>query len=179
LKYLYSTQPFLARCLNRFFYGGKHFVYAATSFYPYRSKNPRSSNPMSIYRDLYEPWRDRDVFDKYLFQTRESLVRGVEAKKEGEEAEVLVDICRNVDILFYCPVVYRIYRARIGKHRLKRENSALRGSNEYLIEDLDETLPEFDILFLDHDRDADFNKLVSLPVGSSERALEILRRRCS
>ena len=178
MKYLCSTQPFLARCPNRFFYGGKHYVYAASTFYPYRSKNPKSSNPMAIYRDLYEPWRDRDVFDKHIAQTRASLKKGVNVQADGEEAERLCEICDKVDILFFYPVVYRIFPSKIHRNRLKKRNSALRGSGEYLIEDLDELILEFDILFLDHQRDPDFSTLIDLPVGDSRRASELLLRRC-
>jgi hypothetical protein len=178
LKFLYSTQPFLARCLNRFFYGGKHFVYAASTFYPYRSKNPKSSNPMSIYRDLYEPWRDRDVYDKHIAQTRVGLKKGVDAQTRGDMTRRLRKICVEVDIVFFYPVVYRIFLDKIPRHRLLKRNSALQGSGEYLIEELDESALEFDILFLDYRRDPDFQTLINLAVGDSRSATELLLRRC-
>jgi hypothetical protein len=56
MRHYYSTQPFLAWCLNRHFYEDVHYAYVAP-FYPYRLTNPKSSNPLELYRDLYQPWR--------------------------------------------------------------------------------------------------------------------------
>ena len=177
MKYLYSTQPFIARCLSRFFYRGKHYVYAAPSFYPYRLRNPRSSNPFSIYQDLYEPWRDRDPFDKVILQTRINLKRGVVAKTKGKLAAKLDQICNRIDIVFFYPIVYRIPVSLIKKSRRIRQNSGLKGSSEYLIADLDESVPEFEILFLDYQRDKDFETLINLPATDRVGALKILLRR--
>jgi hypothetical protein len=52
----------------------------------------------------------------------------------------------------------------------------LKGSDEYLIKDLDES--EFDILFLDYDDDIDLNSLKSLSSSNSNDALDIMKRRC-
>lgn len=51
MNHYYSTQPLLAWSLNRHFYSGLHYMYVAP-FYPYRLPNPKSSNPLEIYRDL-------------------------------------------------------------------------------------------------------------------------------
>jgi hypothetical protein len=133
---------------------------------------------MAIYRDLYEPWRDRDVFDKHILQTRIALKRGVDSRTKGEKARRLRGICDRLDIVFFYPVVYRIFLDKIPRHRLQKRNSALQGSSEYLIEDLDESALEFDILFLDYRRDPDFETLINLAVGDSRRAIDLLLRRC-
>lgn len=160
--YYYSTQPFLAWCLNRFFFAGKHYVWASTHFYPYRLLNPKSSNPYLVYKDLYDPWKDNDVHDKTVAQFRLNLLKGVFAhEKSGvltaERAKRLKRICTNVDIRFLYPIVYRIEvtNSIVGRHVVA--GSGTQRSSEYLIRDLDES--EFDILFLDSTGDLDLDGL--------------------
>src|SRR5207249_6210271 len=124
--------------LNRDFFNSKRYVWAAAEFYPYRLTNPKSSNPYLLYRDLYEPWRDRDRHDKFIAQTRVALIGGVRAQAmkgtlTRSEARRLVRICSEVDLLFFYPIIYRIDLTGIRKRRLKATTgSAALGSSEYL-----------------------------------------------
>lgn len=179
----YSTQPYLARCLNRYFYNGKHYVWASTEFYPYRLPNPRSSNPYLIYQDLYEPWKDDDIYSKMISQFRLNLIAGVKAREKqsvisSTTARRLRRVCKKVDVKFLYPLVYRIQATPSIQKRASSAGSAAVGSSEYLIEDLDETNGEFEELFLDFTGDADFEQLLSLPIGDAATALPILESRC-
>lgn len=181
--YYYSTQPFLAWCLNHYFYNQKHFAYIAKPFHTYRFPNPKSSNPYLIYQDLYMPWQDRDDYDKYISQTRLNLRLGVEKRYKAGIIDVVLkkdlnDICDKVDILFLYPIVYRVDLAlKAVKSRIKSTDWRLRGSNEHMIEDLQESPKEFDLLFLDFDADPEFNQLKGNSLSGSQ-ALIILKRRC-
>ncbi len=151
-RYYYSTQPFLAWCLNHYFYGGVHFVWVGAPFYPYRLDNPRSSSPFRKYEDLYELWKDEDEFSPYLEGTRAGLHKGILAnlgRLHPQEVVRLHDVCDRIHTVFFYPIVYRIDVDRIDPARLQVANSGLKGSQEYRITALHE--PEFDILFFDAD----------------------------
>src|SRR5215212_4194842 len=75
-RYYYGTVPALAWILNHYFYGGIHYNWLAGEFYPLRT-SPKSSNPYMVYGDLFWAWADRDRYDKFVLQTRRSLVKGV------------------------------------------------------------------------------------------------------
>jgi hypothetical protein len=175
MNYYYSTQPLLAWCLNRHFYSGDHYVYVAP-FYPYRLPNPKSSNPLEIYRDLYHPWRDRDDYDRTITQMRLGLRKGVQAhhragRLDAERADQLARICDTIDIKFFFPIVYRVDVDALDPARLRRANSALSAASvEYLIPDLRED--EFDILFYST-VDSDLQELWEMQVGT-ESALSML-----
>ena len=178
MSHYYSTQPFFAWCLNRHFYGGRHYVHVAP-FYPYRKANPKSSNPLEIYKDLYHPWLDRDDFDKFILQTRVNLRKGILAHKKDRRissdlADHLERLCDKVDIRFFCPVVYRVDTDNISATRLQRAGSALLlDSDEYLITDLRDE--EFELLFYDKTKvDEALNKLFELPDRNEDKALQIL-----
>jgi hypothetical protein len=148
--YYYSTQPFLAWCLNHYFYGGTHFAWVGAPFYPYKRENPTSSNPFRIYQDLYEPWKDRDEYSSYLAQKRLGLRDGVHANsgrlKPGVETR-LTDICNRIRVDYFYPIVYRVNIDTIALSRRIVAGSGSVGSNELRIDALAET--EFDILFAD------------------------------
>lgn len=59
----------------------------------------------------------------------------------------LLRICDQIDIRFFYPVIYRVDIDKLDADRLTQKNSALKGSNEYLIDPLLED--EFELLFLD------------------------------
>jgi hypothetical protein len=150
-RYYYSTQPFISWVINTYFYGNKHYTYLAP-FYPYKEVNPKSSNPFLIYQDLYMPWKDKDIYDKTVGQFRLNLRKGVMSKKNLgqitlDESDKLIEVCDNISIDFFYPVVYRV-DIDLPKGRLQKTGSALVGSNEYFLPDLFED--EFDILFFDN-----------------------------
>lgn len=143
----YSTQPFLAWVINHYFYRARHYCWVATPFYPYQLKNPRSSRPMDLYRDYYEPWKERDVFSDFLAGKRTALGNGVRANKgilTTTQYRSLRKICRAIDVQFLYPIVYRVDLNPIDLGRLVVSGSGLTGSQEYLIEVLQEH--EFDIM---------------------------------
>lgn len=153
----YSTTTFLTLCINKHLYAGKHFTYVAEGFYPYGKKNPKSSNPLLIYIDLYQPWQDRDQYDKFIAQHRMSVRKGVLAKKNDNTildaiATDLYRVADRIELDFFYPVVYKInsdINWLVNKGRASLAGSALTGSSEYLIRDLDNS--EFDIYFDDNE----------------------------
>jgi hypothetical protein len=177
----YSATSYLAWCINHYCYGGMHYTWAAAEFYPYRLPNPKSSNPLLSYQDLYHPWKDRDPYDRFLTQHRMSLKNGVTAKEgvkaiSTRPARRLRRIIDKVDILYFMPVVYRIDISPIAVHRLQAAGSGVVGSHEYLIDDISES--EFELLFLDFSGDADFDTLKVGAVGDAKFALKVLEAHC-
>jgi hypothetical protein len=184
--YYYGTSASLGWILSHYFYGGLHFTWLAVEYYPYRLPNPKSSNPHLIYQDLYQPWRDRDDFDKIVQQTRANLHKGVAAQEiagtiSTAVAARLKDICALVDIAFLYPIVYRVDIASIPAARRIISGSGLRGSCEYLVPDLAEH--EFTLLFVDYVTDPDFRILVvdeaaRISSTTSAAAMIMLEGRC-
>ncbi|HEX8696913.1 MAG TPA: hypothetical protein VF746_31125 [Longimicrobium sp.] len=180
MRFYYSTQSFLAWCLNRHFYDDVHYVYVAP-FYPYRLPNPKSSNPLEIYKDLYQPWADRDEFDNFITIHRIKLKKGIVAKEsegvvDGDTAQRLLNICDHVSVKFLYPIIYRVDIEAVGDWRLHKAGSGLLESDEYLIRDLGGD--EFDLLFYDEHVDEDrldLNLVYELEPGDPVTAMEILR----
>lgn len=163
--YHYGVQTALAYIFNHFFYNATHYVYLSGEYYPYRRKNPRSSNPHRIYEDIYEPWKDNDEFSKIINQNRLNIKNGVlaqETKKiiNWSLAGRLRKLCDEMDVRMFYPIIYRIDVEKIHpKTRLQKAGSSLSGSLEYLIEDLAETDID-EMLFSDYRRDKLLNQLV-------------------
>lgn len=185
----YGCMTSLAWILNHFFYKEKHYCWIAGEFNTYRLSNPKSSNPYLIYNDIYEPWKDRDDFDKYICQLRMDLVKGVNAQfSDGVISSTLAvklkRICNDIDIVFLYPIIYRVDISGINSSRLQVAGSGLTvGSSEYLISDLDESVPEFDVVFLDYQSDPDFKTLIideyaKVTATSQNTALKMLENRC-
>jgi hypothetical protein len=177
--YHYSVQPFLAWTLNHHFYDGLHFTWAATPFFPYRLPNPKSSNPYEMYSDLYQPWKDRDLHDRFVDSLRVSLRKGVLAAEPSigsHLARRLKHICARIDLELFYPIVYRIDLTRIPNARCDfQSGSAAVGSQEVLIGDLSES--EFDILFGGEHSSTILAELAH-PSTTVKRALKILEGRC-
>ena len=178
--YYYSTQTLLAWCLNHYFYQANHWTYVGAYFYPYKETNPPSSNPLTKYQSIYEEWFDNDEFGAYINQLRLNTVKGVEANRQqlasGWEAR-LKNVCENIEVVFFYPIVYRVDVDMIQPiTRLDNsQGSAVVGSKEYLIADLQET--EFDILFFDFNSDYDIATLTN-GTTSPDDVLSILESRC-
>jgi hypothetical protein len=177
----YSTTSFLAYCINHYFYDGLHYVYAAVEFYPYRLLNPKSSNPLLVYTDFYQPWKDGDVYDKFIVQHRMNLRKGVRAQRKSGRigwrmARRLKKICDKIDITFFYPIVYRIDISKVEPKRIQTARAGTIGSSEILIADLREN--EFEFLFLDFTGDDDFNELKSQQNADKNSVCAILERRC-
>ena len=164
----YGTTTALAWMLGHYFYGAEHRAWVACEYFPYRLPNPKSSNPHLIYQDLYQPWKDRDNYDKYIAQARLNARKSVIVRELGKqlnsaEAIDLKDICDRVDIVFLYPFVVRVDVELIrtaDPDRLVLAGSALAGSREFLIERLREDPREFISLFVDFRDDPDFKRLV-------------------
>lgn len=139
--YYYSTQPFLAWCLNHYFYNRVHYLWVGKPFYPYKQSNPRSSNPMRLYEELYEPWRENDPYNKNLKQWRLDLRKGVAIQRQNkvistdDMSDRLKDICDYIDQNFFYPLVYRVDMASIPRvDRDRIAGSAARvDSHEYRV----------------------------------------------
>ena len=180
-EYYYSTTSFLAFCQNHKFYRGVHFAWLAADFYPYRQPNPKSSNPLLSYIDLYEPWKDSDPYDKFVVQHRIALKKGVAAQERskaisGRSARRLRRVIDKVDLKFFCPIVYRVDISAIPAGRRQIAGSGSTGSNEYLVADLAES--EFDVLFLDFRGDASFDMLNAGINAGGVDALRALEANC-
>lgn len=168
-SYYYSTQPFLAWCLNHYFYNREHRIWAAAPFHPHRLLNPRSSNPLRLYEDFYEPWKEADEFSSVLAQKRLKLLSTVQYHETtgtitSSIALRLKNVCNDIDLVFFYPIVYRINVDIIAKNRLIKAGSGLNGSQEYLIESLGES--EFDLLFVDLEIENMDNDFYTLRDGS-------------
>lgn len=184
-EYYYGTKSVLDWAIAHYFYGATHYTWIANCFYPYGQGNPKSSNPLLNYQDLYQPWKDADPFDKFIGSSRINLIKGIIGKeKDGTlsaaYAAALRDICDKISTLFFYPIVFRVDLDRISVERRIVANSGLRGSSEYLVRDLQEN--EFDILFLDFTADADFATIITDVVRGggyvdSYQVMDILERR--
>src|SRR5438128_2282301 len=60
MRHYYGTKTVLDWIFAHYFFGSRHHAWVAAEFYPYRRNNPRSSNPLLLYEEFYEAWRDRD-----------------------------------------------------------------------------------------------------------------------
>jgi hypothetical protein len=181
--YFYGTVASLAWVFGHYFYKREHYVWLAEEYFTYGLPNPKSSDPHLIYQDIYQPWKDRDDYDKFIGGIRLNLRKGVIAKEmatviNSSDASDLKDICDNVDITFLYPLVYKVDITSIPGSRQIKKGSALTGSHEVLVEDLKES--EFEILFLDYEMDSDFKQLISdeLKGAGPADALNILKGRC-
>jgi len=181
----YSIQPFLAWCLNHYFYNEIHYVWASQYFFPYRKLNPKSSNPYQMFQDLYQPCVDRDPHDAFIQQKRIKLRAGVDAvigdpqsSKHQHRSHYydLLYVCDNIDETFFWPVVYLIDGDVATNKKGEPGNSALVGSDERLIKNLAED--EFTIILPDFDREAplslEINALVNDPQTDANKAIQIL-----
>jgi hypothetical protein len=170
-NHYYGTKATLAWIFGHYFFNAEHYTWLASEFFPYRLPNPKSSNPYQIYADLYQPWKDRDDFDKYIQQVRLNIRKGVIAQEKAgvisaDVANRLREICDRVDIVFLYPIVCRVDIDSIDSSRRQISGSGVTaGSSEELITDLREN--EFDILFLDFEADASFRELVVDEVAAS------------
>lgn len=179
-EYYYSTQPFIAWCLNHYFYDKTHYVFCGAPFYPYKTDNPASSNPYKIYARFYESFKDVDVFSPVITLYRQNLQLGVQSTIINNDSlqKTLIDICDKIELTFFFPIVYRIDMQKIEMNRKIVANSGTLGSNEFLIIDLQED--EFDILFADISQETsldDTHFQLLLEFMSSEEALTILKAR--
>jgi len=181
-RYYYGTVPVLAWILNHYFYGGLHYAWLAGEFFPLRT-NPNSSNPYVIYGQPYAAWAWLDEHDKVVRQLRKDLQAGVEAHcaagtLDSSLADRLFSICDEVSVAFFYPVVYRVALERIPPARRIIAGSGLEGSDEFLVRDMSEG--EFELLFADNIRDADFRRFVGAVrqgSGTSDALLHILEGR--
>jgi hypothetical protein len=136
-----------------------------------------------LYADLFQPWVDRDNFDRTVTGLRQSLREGVMANRTllrpGEEGR-LKRVCSFVDVAFFAPVVYRVRTSDLDSSRERRDRgSALIGSDE-ILEVLSES--EFDLLCIDavlHPAhfDPDVAEVASADMQSGA-VLSLLERRC-
>jgi hypothetical protein len=172
-RHYYSTQPFIAWCLNHYFYNQIHFAWVGAPFYPYRMANPRSSSPLRIYEDFYEPWKDEDEFSGTLIAARMGLRKGViahQAVLPPSNIRFLKKVCNRIHPVFFYPLVYRVDLDRIDPARQVVANSGLRGSQEYRIADLDESIPEFELLFVDFETENVPHSFADLYSGALSQA---------
>lgn len=177
----YSTQSFLAYCLNHYFYNGMHYANCAFEFYPYKKSNPASSNPLVLYQGFFHPWRDLDPHDNFILAHRIRLQKGVIFYENLRTitptlATELKEFCQFIDVGLIFPIVFRIDPSRIDNRRLVTDGSGVTGSQEVLIKDLQEH--EFEVLFCDYDHvDPDIERLMAGNIGDDGLALSILRSR--
>jgi hypothetical protein len=176
VRYHYSTQPTIAWVLNHHFYGGQHFIWAATPFYPYREPNPSSSNPYQVFASFYHPWRDDDPYDRVISSMRLSLLVGVTAMTGhlGHSlAQDLTGVCETGPVELFYPIVYRVDISSLADNRLDDQSgSAVSGSHEVLIRDLAEH--EFDVLFAD-DHNSDLLSSLTQPTQDPKDVLATLK----
>lgn len=183
-SHYYGTIPTLAWIFGNYFYKQSYRVWVAEEFFPYGLPNPKSSNPLLIYEDLYQPWKDQDDFDKFITQSRANIRKGVVINERNGsitrmDARTMKKVCDKVDIVFLYPIVLTVNiddLQRKGRTLSKSGSAVTRGSHEYLVEDLQQG--DFEILFLDYDADQDFKDVVydSYHAGTMLTKLEVARR---
>src|SRR5665213_2487442 len=105
-RYYYGTKTALDWILSHYFFQGEHYTWVANCFYPYKQANPKSSNPLLIYQDLYQPWKDADNFDKFIGQYRFNLIKGIIHKERQkivsvEQGVALRDLCNVISTEFF------------------------------------------------------------------------------
>lgn len=183
----YSTQPFIAWCLNHYVYGCKHYTWCSRYFFPYRAANPKSSSPYQIFQDLYQPAYDRDQYDSFVRQKRINLRVGVETIVQSTNSshqfakfyDTLRDICDRVDVSFFWPVIYVVSEAVVTNSG-QRLNSALVGSDEYLVTDLDEN--DFTLIPPDFKQRSpvadDFVDLIENRKSTADTIDHLIKNRC-
>jgi hypothetical protein len=170
-RYYYGTVPVLAWIINHYFYGRVHYAWLAAAFHPH-GENPGSSNPYRLYGQFYEPWAERDAYAHSLGEYRRRLANGVTAKErsgalDNVTAERIRRVCSSASVDLFYPVLYRVEIDRIPLSRRTLANSGLQGSREVLVRDLRES--EFDLLFVDNDRDEYFRRIVVGELEGSTR----------
>ncbi len=179
-RYYYSTQPFLAWCYNHYFFNGVHFAWLGAPFYPYRLPNPTSSNPLRIYQDLYEPWKDRDRFSFKIEQMRLGIRKGViqNTRPLSRNRRKLTYICDSISHVFFYPIVYRVDIDLIlpAGRKLVTGSGATVGSQEYKVTDLKEQPPEFDLILVDLEMEGVPQYMIDLwnGVPTKQQALRLL-----
>lgn len=171
IRYYYGTVPALAWIINHYFYSRTHYTWLAAAFHPHGG-NPGSSNPYKLYGQFYESWAERDGYLHALGEYRRRLARGVAAKEragvlDNVTAARVRRVCRTVSVDLFYPVLYRVQIEKIPRARRSVANSGLLGSREVLVKDLRES--EFDLLFLDNDRDEYFPQMVAGELEGSIR----------
>src|SRR5262249_37813083 len=120
-RYYYSTQAFLAWCVGHYFAGGRHYSWVGSPFHPYKRPNPASSNPYLIYASLYQPWYDRDPYDRTIRSLRDDLKRASQSLAlPAATRRRLRRCCHRIDLEFFLPVVYRVDVKSISPWRLEQ-----------------------------------------------------------
>ncbi len=183
-SFCYGTKTTLAWLLGHYVFNRTHYTYFAREFFPYRLRNPPSSNPLDLYQAFYKAWRDEDQWHASIQQHRINLSKLIAQSEPGDPdfTANLQRICERVSLAFFYPVVFRVDETEINDSRKVAKNSALDlGSEEFVVEDLQED--EFEILFLDVKGDADFDDLVIDAADGRDDitvhgAVERLLRRC-
>lgn len=159
ISFYYSTQTFLAWCLNHYFYNQTHYVYVGAPFYPYSygkyvRNNPSSSNPYRRYGDFYQHYLENDHHHTDVQGYRNNLKKGVDANiTDSDLCDRLLDICDSIHMNFFFPVIYRvnIEQSSLAGRKILMNSGAEVNSNEYLIANLKTS--EFDILFADFEHE--------------------------
>lgn len=170
-RYYYGTVPVLAWIINHYFYSRTHYAWLAAAFHPH-GENPGSSNPYRLYGQFYEPWAERDAYAHPLGEYRRRLANGVIAREQSGALDNITAarirrVCGSASVDLFYPVLYRVEIDRIPLSRRTLANSGLQGSREVLVKDLRES--EFDLLFVDNERDEYFSRIVMGELEGSTR----------
>ena len=127
--YYYSAQPFIAWCLNHYFYDKTHYVFCGAPFYPfsflpYIRKNQPSSDPLKVYGDYYQYYLSDDHNETKVQGYRNNLKKGVSAIINNADLSIrLIEVCRYVNMNFFFPMVYRIDIRAFAKSCSEKERN--------------------------------------------------------
>ncbi|MEQ8627106.1 hypothetical protein [Ekhidna sp.] len=107
---------------------------------------------MKIYERLYCMWKHEDDLDKDLDSYRRTYeavltLKASENQIDANFVDKLIFMIATAHTDFFFPIVYRLDPDSISDDRKLKENSALKGSREFLVKDLKDN--EFDMLFLE------------------------------
>jgi hypothetical protein len=154
---LYSTNTRLAYVIAQRFYRSVHYVWCVpNAVHPHGAAgrpNPPSSDPLKIYRVLWDAVRSGDRHCAEIKQKKLGLLRGAEAKKkEGviDEAtfRTIVEMVEGADLDSFQPLLYVIPAKQVADQTRSvppRDRAAVL-SEELLIAELEAS--NFDVLVL-------------------------------
>jgi hypothetical protein len=149
----YSATTCADWILHFHFFDRKHVLWFSPMFYTYRMPNPRTSNPLRVYEELFEMWFDRDEHSPKYKDKLLSLVNKINKRQdlgllEDSMARRLKELFSTLSPDFMFPFIVRVNdKSCPPKTRLLAGSGATAGSKEFLVVDLDDSVCE--LLFVD------------------------------
>lgn len=150
MQILYSTNTHLKFVLQRDYFGGSHYAWCSPVFdsrtlgrYSAGASLPPSSDPASIYRELFEATKRTDSHSAKIKEQKATLmglaVKFSEAQKITDLArDEVIEIVRTAPFSEWRPLLYLIPHTEDLRPRIKDVPYNRRAGREleYIVEDL-------------------------------------------